>query len=124
MTSTWVRGSFRIVSSELSPDAIDEVVGLKPTTVFERTNGKVVWILDSGLPASRPAEDHIEALLILLRPRGDELLKVSGTCEMFIGFVAEDGQGGMLLHAPLLGELARFGIDLVLDLYPPEQSDT
>jgi hypothetical protein len=123
MAGEWVRGSFRIVSSELSPTAIDEIVGLEPTSVVERPDGGSVWVLDSGLPPSRPVEDHVEALLRLVRPRGDELRKVRGTCEIFIGFAAEDGQGGMSFLAPVLDELAQLGIDLVLDLYPPERAE-
>jgi hypothetical protein len=51
-------------------------------------------------------------------------LSVDCNLELCLGFGSENGQGGCVLAARLLAEVGALGLDLVLDLYPPESAGT
>lgn len=53
----------------------------------------------------------------------EELAGLSADCcdmELFLGYGSENGQGGGVLPAGLLAEVAALGLDIVLDLHPPQ----
>lgn len=118
----WTRGSFRVTSSELTSDEVSQELDIEPTDLDEHKAGRTIWILESGLSSSNTADEHIDALLTRLRPRAEALRGLKGHCDIFLGFASGNGQGGMVIPPRVLGELAALGIELVLDLYPPEQS--
>jgi Domain of unknown function (DUF4279) len=124
MSEKWTRASFRVITTSIAPTDITEQLAMEPTEVSERPTRPRAWILDSGLRSARSAEEHIEALLEKLRPHEAALHGLDADhLEVFLGFSSDNGQGGMVIDARLLGELARLGIDLVLDLYPPESME-
>lgn len=65
-------------------------------------------------------------LLALVDGHREELASLSADCdlELCLGFGSENGQGDCVLPAPLLSEVGAFGLDVVLDLYPPEPTMT
>ncbi|MCF3128827.1 hypothetical protein [Streptomyces olivochromogenes] len=42
--------------------------------------------------------------------------------ELLLGFGSENGQGGCVLPTEPLTEVCALGLDIVLDLYPPESA--
>lgn len=122
MSDNWTRASLRLSSRVANAEDVTKALGVEPSEVRDRHTGEYVWVLDSGLPASTAADEHVESILERLRPNLRALNGFPGGADIFLGFASENGQGGMVLHAALLGELAQYGIDLVLDLYPPEAS--
>ncbi|MFD5929906.1 hypothetical protein [Streptomyces sp. NPDC060333] len=57
----------------------------------------------------------------LRKPTG----RLSDDCDLvlFLGFGSENGQGGCVLPAALLADVAGLGRDMVLDLHPPETAE-
>ena len=81
-----------------------------------------VWRLDSGRARDEPLDVHLRSLLVVLEARADAVrsLRDRGcVVEFFTGFGSENGQGGVMLDAGLLGRIASLDIALSLDLYPP-----
>jgi hypothetical protein len=66
-------------------------------------------------------QDHLEWLLDHFEPKLDVLNLISKEhrCDVFCGFSSENGRGGACLGTELLARLARLGMPLVLELYPP-----
>lgn len=81
-----------------------------------------VWIRRSGLPDDSDLTDHVRVLVELVDGHREELASLSVDCnlQLFLGFGSENGQGGCVLPARLLTEVGALGLDVVLDLYPPE----
>jgi hypothetical protein len=129
----WSRACFRVSSDRLGATDITGLLGLEPssardkgTRVADRSDAYVlpaaVWSLDSGLTSDDSLDLHISALLDILEVRADAVRALCDrgcTVEFFAGFGSENGQGGFVLDAQLLGQTAALGIDLTLDLYPP-----
>lgn len=127
----WFSASLVIAGETLQPDEIGYRLGLTPTRTRLRgeprsPNSKLVWNhsswqLDSQLSDNREPVDHLNSLLDLLEPKSSAIKEVVGEfhVEIFCGFSSENGQGGFTLGPAMLGRLARLGIPLTLDLYPP-----
>ncbi|MGB7158009.1 MAG: DUF4279 domain-containing protein [Tepidisphaeraceae bacterium] len=127
----WSRATFRISSNELSPEAMGDALGLRPTAshrkgelVSKRSAGvrKEHCIrIESALPTSDPLERHLAALCDLLEPVAPKLAGIAHDCEydIFCGFSSGNGQGGFTLSPELLNRLAALKVELVVDLYPP-----
>lgn len=129
----WWRACFRVSSDRLSTSEITACLGVEPSSaqdkgarVADRPDAYVlpvaVWRLDSGRASDDPLDLHLSSLLEMLELRADAVrsLRDSGcTVEFFTGFGSENGQGGVMLDARILGRIASLGIDLSLDLYPP-----
>ncbi|WP_405834404.1 DUF4279 domain-containing protein [Streptomyces sp. NBC_01176] len=132
--TTWSAGSIRITSRTVSVHEISGRLGITADQQFERdslmsprnpTSARretSVWIRRSGLPEDTDLTDHVRALVELLDGRREELAGLSVDCvlELLLGFGSESGQGGCVLPAHLLAEVGALGLDIVLDLYPPE----
>jgi len=43
---------------------------------------------------------------------------------LLCGFSSENGQGGFTLDAKMLQRIARLGVPLSIDLYPPQSSES
>lgn len=130
----WSEAALRISGDTLHPSHVSASLGLEATqsgikgerfsprhNALRRTS---FWILKSPLGNYRPLEEHLNWLLDVLEPKCDLLISIRSKwkTEFFCGFSSENGQGGVTLDLILLGRLARLGISLVLDLYPPESS--
>ncbi|MEV1068776.1 DUF4279 domain-containing protein [Streptomyces sp. NPDC050263] len=129
----WSAGSIRITSRTVRADEISARLGIVPDEQYEqgslssprnpgsRRRETSVWIRRSGLGNDSGLEEHVAALVRLVNGRREELTRLSVDCdlELCLGFGSENGQGGCVLPAPLLTEVAGLGLDVVLDLYPP-----
>ncbi|MFC7219687.1 DUF4279 domain-containing protein [Streptomyces polyrhachis] len=130
----WSAGSLRIVSQTITVDEISAVLGIEPDDYFEHGSLEIacnpdtfrrkrsVWILKSGLDSDRWLQEHAEALVGRLGERRESLGRLAESCELelFLGFGSENGQGGCVLPARLLTEIGSLGLNVVLDLYPPD----
>ncbi len=67
-------------------------------------------------------QNHLEALLQHLEPRRAALEQLRGQARicLFCGFSSGNGQGGFTLTPEVLRRISALGLELVLDLYPPD----
>ncbi|MFF4139657.1 DUF4279 domain-containing protein [Streptomyces mirabilis] len=129
----WSAGSIRITSRTVRADEISARLGIAPDEGFEQGSlmsprnprsarrESSVWIRWSGLGNDSGLEEHVAALVRLVRDCREELTRLAVECELelFLGCGSENGQGGCVLPAHLLAEVGGLGLDVVLDLYPP-----
>ncbi|MFD8425418.1 DUF4279 domain-containing protein [Streptomyces sp. NPDC059466] len=134
----WSAGSIRITSRTVTVGEISGRLGIPADQQFERdslmsprnpTSARretSVWLRRSGLPDDSDLTDHVRVLVTLVDGHREELASLSTDCdlELRLGFGSENGQGGCVLPAPLLAEVGALGLDIVLDLYPPEPTTT
>lgn len=80
-----------------------------------------MWSLKSPLPKSESLERHLEWLLDQLEPKSAEIKLISQIykVDLFCGFCSANGQGGFVLDGALLTRLAKLGVPVGLDLFPP-----
>ncbi|MFC1421543.1 DUF4279 domain-containing protein [Streptacidiphilus cavernicola] len=133
----WSTGSIRIMSQAISASEISARLGLaageeceRGTLMSPRNPASArregsVWVLQSGLADDRDLAEHVRALVGLVDGCREALGHLSNDCdlELFLGFGSENGQGGYVLPADLLADVAGLGLDIVLDLYPPETAE-
>ena len=131
----WSSASLRISSEIITIKEICEILNTNASNSFAKgtlldtrnpnslLRPENLWILNSNLNDSLPLEKHIEELTNFLEQKSENLKKLIGKCEfeVFCGFSSTSGQGGVLLSANLLKRITVFPIDIVLDLYPPEE---
>jgi hypothetical protein len=127
--SKWSAASFRICGEMLSLEEIEKMLGFKATSSHlkgQRSRSDVVfreslWSLESPLNKGESLDKHLGWLLDTLEPRVEEVRSLSRLhrLDFFCGFGSENGQGGFTLDGPMLSRLAKFGVPLGLDLYPP-----
>ncbi|MFB7720159.1 DUF4279 domain-containing protein [Nocardia sp. NPDC056100] len=130
----WSAGSIVLKSRTVSASEISARLGITADRQFERgtlmnprnpANSRrrqnSVWVLTSGLANNSDLADHVRALLGLVDGCRDELAQLAADCELTLslGFGSENGQGGCLLPADLLADIAALRLDILLDLYPP-----
>ncbi len=134
LATRWSAGSIRITSRTVAAGEVSRRLGITPGQQFERDSlmsplnptsarrDTSVWLRRSGLPDDTGLVDDVRALVALFDGRREGLASLLDDCdlELRLGFGSEDGQGGCVLPAPLLSELGALGLDVVLDLYPPE----
>ncbi|MFJ3338944.1 DUF4279 domain-containing protein [Streptomyces sp. NPDC086766] len=134
----WSAGSIRITSSTVTAGEISGRLGIMADQQFERDSlmnprnpisarrETSVWLRRSGLPDDSDLTDHVRALVELVDGHREKLAGLSADCdlELCLGFGSENGQGGCVLPARLLAEVGALGLDIVLDLYPPEPTTT
>jgi hypothetical protein len=137
-TGKWSTASVRIVSEVLGVEDISTALNIVPDRAFAKGDlaspqnprsqrlAASVWLLDSVLGNDRWPDEHIAMLLSRIADSQSAVrdLAASGQAELMLGYGSESGQGGCVLSAEILKELADFGLDLVLDLYPPEASES
>jgi len=79
------------------------------------------WLLSSPLDKHENLADHIKWLLDRLEPKADIVKGLSAKyrVDIFCGFSSGSGQGGFTLDSKTLARLAKLGVPVGLDLYPP-----
>jgi hypothetical protein len=127
--SRWSAASFRICGEMLDLEEIEKTLGIKPTASHlkgQRSRSNVVyreslWSLKSPLKRAESLDKHLAWLLDRLEPKVEEVrfLSRSHRLDFFCGFGSVNGQGGFILDGVRLARIARFGIALGIDLYPP-----
>lgn len=111
------------------PSEITELMGLEPTEMWER--GEPVpghptahrtfsrWTLESPLERSKSFEDHLDALLLILEARADQIRRVKERFAAGIGCAAyfRSVNPGFHISETQLARLAALGLSLDFDLY-------
>ncbi|MEV6073462.1 DUF4279 domain-containing protein [Nocardia sp. NPDC052001] len=129
----WTAGTILLKSRTVSASEISARLEITPDRQFERGSlmsprnptgarrKNSVWALESGLANDSDLTDHVRALIGLVDGCREELARLATDCELTLslGFGSENGQGGCVLPADLLADVAGLGLDLLLDLYPP-----
>lgn len=130
----WGPASIRIGGETLQPEEIGAVLGLQATRTHlkgqqrskRRPLRKAVWhdsmwLLSSPLGKERDLAEHLRWLLDALEPRLDVIKSLSEKYQigLLCGFSSGNGQGGFTLDSSVLARIARLGVPLMVDLYPP-----
>ena len=133
----WYVVSLRLSGDGLDPDLATEVIGLQPAyagRTGEHYNGNSryarhrtnVWTHrvtdDDSVPFDEqipPLLSHLEAL-----PEAVEFVHQPGVdSDLFLGFAAGVGIGRTAsFPADLLARIGALGLELTMDLYPPQRS--
>jgi hypothetical protein len=134
--SRWSKASFCIYGDTLQPEEISRDIGIQATNSglkgerqsrYPRANPlrTSIWILDSPLDDHLPLQDHLEWLLGALEPKLDVVNGIAKRLDarLTCGYSSEHGQGGCTFDAVLLERIAKLGVPLVLNLYPPGPID-
>ena len=135
MGDKWSRCSLRITSEERSAENISEVLDAEPSFAASRgtpisrrapetgLRTQSTWVRESGLGTTESLEKHIESILDFVEAHSIGLQRLANDCalEVFCGFSSGSGQGGFVVEHKVLRRLGEAGIDLVLDLFPPER---
>lgn len=128
----WAKASLRVFSDAVSIEDISALLGVAASHSYRKgqpvssRNEKVlrhesVWLLDSPLADSKDLTSHLEWLLDFIEPRLHVIRSLQTAChvDLFCLFASETGQGSVTLNSSLIGRLAKSGLDLLIDLFPP-----
>ena len=109
-------------------ESVTDILGLQPSEAWNvgdrseqtgRVQKFMQWRLNSGLDDTAPLKDHIEALLLFLLPREEQLRKLWLDYDLFIqgvGHYAPSGHG-VHLNREVVRQAARLGVAFDLDFY-------
>jgi hypothetical protein len=132
----WSTASFRVAGDALRPDQITATLSLLPTQSgvkgerLSSRHGAVrrtsFWLLRCPLSDSLPLTEHLEWLLDLFEPKIDLINSIAEGSKIMLlcGFSSGNGQGGFTLDAKTLQRIARLGVPLSIDLYPPQAAES
>ena len=137
MSDKWSRCSLRISSDKRSCESISKVLKAEPSSAANRGDPTSKhapasgvrelssWILESGVGTTQSLEEHLGALLPFVEAHAEGLQQLAEDCklEIFCGFSSGNGQGGFVIEHDLLRRIGEVGLDIVLDLYPPEREE-
>ena len=129
----WYSASFTVVSTQLTPEEIERRLERAPTRlhhlgdpVSPRNRSGAVhkhhyYGLHSGRQNTEEMEVHLNTLLDFLENKAEAVTALSSEATLYFwcGFSSGNGQGGFSISPGLLKRLARLGVEVVLDLYPP-----
>lgn len=130
---TWTSVTLRILSGTVSPGAITKQLG-SPSSQYEKgepishrgggRRAEGAWLLTREGKPNEDAGAVLRWAVSFIEERRDAVFTLSGACQidLICGFAAEEGQAGFVLDHQLLERIARFPINLVIDLYPPTAS--
>jgi hypothetical protein len=139
----WSVATFSIFSEILTTDEIGSVLGLYSTRTHvkgeprgtRKKDGSIsttsvwpnsAWHLGSPLGYDANLADHIRWLLDAVEPKLGVLKTLSAKCHPILlqcGFSSAHGQGGFTLDGDTLARIAKLGVSLSVDLYPPAQTE-
>ena len=124
--------SFRICGEALNLQEIETMLAIKASqshlkgekgepSRFNVVFRESLWSLKSPLDKSESLDKHLEWLLDRLEPKTAEVQHLARLhrLDFFCGFASPNGQGGFILDGALLARLAKLGVPVGLDLYPP-----
>ena len=133
----WFAVSLRFMGTGFDPRDVEGRIGLPPTSmrvIGEKWTGKTgreygpaknnVWSHRLEAAGDVGFEFQIRTLLDRIGAHSDAVRRLAGTdqveAELFCGFGSGNGQGGDIISANTLGQVAALGLALSLDLYPPD----
>ena len=130
----WSHASLRIFGEALQPDEVGAALGIEASYVHLKgqrhgRNGPAwresAWLLQSPLGKEHGLDEHIKWLLERIEDKVDVVRKLCGEyrIDVFCGFSSGCGQGGFTLDSKTLERIAKLGVSLALDLYPPFPSE-
>lgn len=131
----WSSATLRINSKYRSVADITELLKTKPSRSVDKgsrlswsnqdsaVSEEYCWLLDSGLADSEPLEAHVIKLVSFLEKNFSTLniLIVDCEIELWCAFASGTSQGGVVFNAELLKRLTVLPLNLIIDLYPPEE---
>ena len=130
----WHRVSLRFLGDDLDLAAVTSALGLKPDVtgrIGEDIAGNPryaiyetnVWVYRYTEMDNLTFSSHLSEFITRLEDRSEAVrylvARPGVTSELFLGFSSGNGQGGFTLPASLLARIAALGLDVTLDLYPP-----
>ena len=129
----WSQATLAIHSERVTDEEIAATLGLRATRTHSKgqPRGKAggrtfvfkdwAWLLSSPMGGDPDLVRHLKWLLDTIEPKLEALGMLRANCRVVLscGFSSGNGQGGFTLDTDTLGRIARLGIPLVLDLYPP-----
>ena len=133
-SNRWTKLTLRVTSNVLTAEEIANGLSAKPTLSVNKgdqvsarspgagIHGRAMCVFNCPLSSEATIDEHLDWLVQFLRQQASGIEAVADKCEfdVRIGFSSGSGQGGFVLAADALAVLARFGADLFVDLYPPE----
>jgi hypothetical protein len=136
----WFAVSLRFMGTGFNPRDVEGRIGLPPTSmrvIGEKWTGKTgreygpaknnVWSHRLEAADDLGFELQIRTLLDRIAAHSDAVRTLAGKdqveAELFCGFGSGNGQGGDIISADTLGQVAALGLALSLDLYPPDIDD-
>lgn len=134
----WFEVSLRVSGDPLDFSRVTSLIGFEPTRICrkgEHRNGNVryakykedAWIWRVTEDSSEPFESQLRKAVAKLQNIGAEInslaSKSGGEAYFFLGFSSGNGQGAADLPADFLLKVGELGIDISLDLYPPDVSE-
>ena len=130
----WYQVAFRLWGEDLAISEIGPTLGVDPTYAALKGqhyghNPKYdchptnIWTWSVSTDSSIPFEHQLESALDVLESHASyvqQLLSTAGAGgDFFLGYSSDSGQGGADFSPRLLARIARLGLSLCLDLYPP-----
>lgn len=131
----WSSATLRITSKSRSVTEISRLLKTEPTRSVEKgsrlswsnpdsaVSKENCWLLDSGLADSDPLDAHIVKLVSYIEQNVSAIKTLLVDCEidLWCAFASGTTQGGVVLGAGLLKRLTALPLNLIIDLYPPEE---
>jgi hypothetical protein len=134
----WFEVTLRFFGDSLRVEEIESKLGIKPS-YFARKGEHIqkdprfakhrsnIWRWNFTSDSSKSFEIQLVELLDTLEPlkaKIDDILSIEGVSgELFLGFSSGNGQGGAYFSPSLLARLAKLGLGIELDLYPPNVNE-
>lgn len=127
--------SLRLFAEDIDPDRVTAQLGIEPTLAFragDRVSSRSAarrkegtWQFESQLPEGLSIEEHIVGILkIIPNELSDwEQLTRSLRKDIFCWITIESQVSGLSIGVETLDKLARFGLNLELDLVVQNESD-
>jgi len=129
----WSSAAFVAMSLLLTPEQMEAVVGIPPSRSHRigdpvskhrktPTRDRHYYSIQSKSNEAEGMEVHIDEILMFLEPRIESIKKLASEAELclFCGFSSGNGQGGFSLSPEIIFRLSKLGLEVVLDLYPPD----
>jgi Domain of unknown function (DUF4279) len=131
----WYSATFVVTSTSLTPEEIQRRLEYGPTRVHHlgepvssrlpsgsHTHKHHYYGLHSGLRDCEGMDAHLEALLDRLESKVEAIAELAREASVYFwcGFSSGNGQGGFTLSPRILQRLASLGVEVALDLYPPD----
>lgn len=111
-------------------DQLSSQLGLEPTSVWasgDATNEKAPWIVydtngwevSSNMPKSCSMEEHVDAILKIIRDRSEAIYALAGECQVQLSCCVRSFEGdrpGINLRSDQMKELAHINASVDVDL--------
>lgn len=126
----WATASVRVWSETHSAAELTALLGMEPTSSFERGSlmsprnprsakrEVSLWVLESELSRKERVERHLDWALDVVETLREPIASLPpGSSDIFVGCQLIEGQGSVELEHALLQRLGALPVDLIFDLY-------